>query len=375
MSQEKIRLNMGVTEDEEYDACENVIDRELYMPDDHRHLFGFMKADIVSINHLVRHAVSEMDITSLERAEEQLSEIHPYFAGKTNHDRRMYYLFNSAALFAWFNPGSAVENLKAIGIKGEEYLDGEYWTKPGRDAHTIDALIECQSRTKRKVVLLLDDSNPEYAEAPMSIRSVLYGLIDGDMHDEPEIANATARYILPSSSSLKTLSAVLTFDEQAAISFYKSIDDFVNTGVLPESLKTVIDSADQKTEEGYTEYETEYLEDVLNLEIFLMLRDGTRVKKCETCGRYFPVTAENNRFCDIPDTDGTSCLSRAVKKEFEEDVKQIYTRAYRTHFARIKSGKETKESLDEWRKNAIAMQERVYRYTMTLEEYRNALKQ
>ncbi len=29
MSQEKIRLNMGVTVDEEYDTCENVIDREL----------------------------------------------------------------------------------------------------------------------------------------------------------------------------------------------------------------------------------------------------------------------------------------------------------------------------------------------------------
>jgi hypothetical protein len=63
--------------------------------------------------------------------------------------------------------------------------------------------------------------------------------------------------------------------------------------------------------------------------------------------------------CDIPDSDGSSCRSRFLKKEQDKRLSKIYRRSYRTHYSRVQTGKESEEELDKWRKNMLQMKKMV----------------
>ena len=373
MATEKICLNMGIRIGEDNDAWESVVNKDFYMPDDHRYLFDFMKADLEAIIHMISYAIGELSPASLVQADEYLEKIHPFFAGEGNKDRREAYIYGTVALLVWSKEMPPEDVFDALGIENEWYRDKHHWLSTGSERGTLMSLSDCQLRTKRKVVLLLDDSNPEFSKLPMPVRAGLFGLVDGDQYDMPAIANATAKYVLPASSSIRTLGAVMSFDEDTAETFYRSIDEFVETGTIPENLKKVLKTTESdRIEDGFTEYDTEYLEQVIDLEIFFMLRDGVRLHKCAECGRYFPAEAEHT-LCNIPDSDGSSCRSRAAKIEMEQLVKKIYTTAYKTHYARIQAGKETKDYVDRWRAYATALQEQVYKRQITTEEYKNKL--
>ena len=370
MSSERIKLNMGYILDDEGDACEWYVDKEMYMPEDHRYLFAFLNADIESLIHMVNDSVAERNPAGFRQAEEEIGKLHPYFRDK---NYRKACIQETAALLAWHDPHTAVETLKALGITGEDYLDPEAWTNAGGRNGTLQSLLKCQLRNRRKVVLLLDDSNPELAKTPMTVRSGLFGIVDGDMRDTPVLTIETTQYVLPVSASIRTLGVAMDFDEDAKEAFHQSIENLVATGELSEQLQSVLRSAEAEEEPGYTMYKTEDLEQIIDLEIFLMLQEGIRLKKCESCGKYFPITKENERFCDIPDESGSSCLRRYLQKKYEQEVKEIYTRAYRTHFARVKAGKESKEDLDQWRIDAQVMQKDVYSGIMRLAAYQQRI--
>ncbi len=181
--------------------------------------------------------------------------------------------------------------------------------------------------------------------------------------------------VLEVPGSMGVLRATMDFNEKLQETVYTSVDKILNgNNEVPEDLRSLLDRiGDADESEGFLEYDTPYLEDVLQLEISLMAASGTRLKRCLSCGRFFPVSQESSLYCNIPDNDGSSCLIRYRTKQMKESVNAIYTQAYRTRFARMKAGKETKETLNEWRNTAKRMKGDVFSGKLSPEEYKHVI--
>ncbi|HBL83298.1 MAG: hypothetical protein A2Y17_10220 [Clostridiales bacterium GWF2_38_85] len=105
-------------------------------------------------------------------------------------------------------------------------------------------------------------------------------------------------------------------------------------------------------------------------------------KQCRSCGKYFPaITAHgNSEYCNrlFQDT-GKTCKEIGSAKVYQAKVEnspaiQAYNRAYKTHFARIKYKKMTKEDFQAWAEEARKFRDETTAGKMSLDEYEDWLK-
>lgn len=105
-------------------------------------------------------------------------------------------------------------------------------------------------------------------------------------------------------------------------------------------------------------------------------------KKCDNCGKYFlNKGGKYNNYCENPspqDIEKTcrdvGAASRYQDKCKTDPVWQTYNRSYKTHYARYKKGKMTKDEFETWSGWAIEMRGKMERGEMTFEEYVEEIK-
>lgn len=107
----------------------------------------------------------------------------------------------------------------------------------------------------------------------------------------------------------------------------------------------------------YEEYEIKTIYQLLYLEILSIVQSGKLITKCKNCGKYFLPLNPKNKYCSRIDKNGKSCKDIGSnikwKKNLENDRPlALYTRARKTHHARIKKGKITKNDFDIWEQKA-----------------------
>lgn len=127
---------------------------------------------------------------------------------------------------------------------------------------------------------------------------------------------------------------------------------------VPEEAKYYFDLAIKAAKEIETvqiseEYEICSLMQLLYMEIMSMIQADTMIRKCRNCGKYFVVSNRKTAYCDRIDKSGERCSAIGPSRNFqkkmgEEEALKIYTRAYKTHFARTKKGKMDKDTFSEW---------------------------
>lgn len=124
------------------------------------------------------------------------------------------------------------------------------------------------------------------------------------------------------------------------------------------------------------------IKDIVDFVLRNIIRREIAFKQCKSCGKYFLASAAhgNSEYCDrlFGDT-GKTCKeigSMAVyrKKVDNQPEYQEYNRAYKTHFARIKSKKMTKEHFQEWAEEARKKRDEVTNGQLGLEDYKVWLK-
>ena len=104
-------------------------------------------------------------------------------------------------------------------------------------------------------------------------------------------------------------------------------------------------------------------EDCLMCELMEMVRRRQIIKVCKNCGKLFVPKRSNIEYCTRPFTeDGRSCSDVGYVKTFEKTVQkdellQAYTRAYKTHYARMTKPRKntsnmTREAFENWHKEA-----------------------
>ena len=255
-------------------------------------------------------------------------------------------------------------------------------------------LISLQDHLRSMVFWMLDASAPHLNELSIPERAWVYGNIHSTMSDQPHMIvtkqlSFTDPHRRSFGSNYKRLEYVDGVDYHFTL--FGDLQDFHNNqkNIHPEAidaLKSIVESAKKGYSEViYEEYKVDSLFEVLFLEIYHMILDKTLVKKCRNCNKYFVVKNLNTEYCDrlINDDeesdDDRTCSDvgpkRSYQKKLENDLPlKFYDRAYKTHYARIKSGKMTKQEFFIWQQEAKAKLEEVRFGNYDFEEYKKWLK-
>jgi len=123
------------------------------------------------------------------------------------------------------------------------------------------------------------------------------------------------------------------------------------------------------------------MRDIADFFLRTVIRQELTFKTCRSCGKYFSNTVHgNSEYCDrlFQDTDKTCKEIGSVKvyqaKLDEKPEYKIYNRAYKSHFARIKYKRMTKEEFKIWAEQAREMRDKVTRGELDLVRYEEWVK-
>ena len=122
------------------------------------------------------------------------------------------------------------------------------------------------------------------------------------------------------------------------------------------------------------------IRDLIDFSLQECVKREIPVRRCRSCGRYFPIigriTAE---YCSRPNPSRKFCRSTAPVRKWAESrrsdqVFQEYRREYKRRFAWIKAGKITEEQFAVWHKAAKAKKKDCDREVISLDEFKEWLK-
>jgi len=117
------------------------------------------------------------------------------------------------------------------------------------------------------------------------------------------------------------------------------------------------------------------VQDLVSFFLSEIIRREVTFKTCRCCGRYFPSYVHGNaEYCERVFQDGKTCKEIGAVSVFrarleEYPAMQLYQRAYKTRFARIKAKRMTKEAFVVWGEEARAYRDKVMAGEMALEEF------
>lgn len=130
------------------------------------------------------------------------------------------------------------------------------------------------------------------------------------------------------------------------------------SAALNKAIKRACEIHDNEIHE---EYMISNLYQLLFLEISKMIDANTIIRKCRHCGRYFVVENLNMRYCSrVTDGEDQPCNIIGSKNTFDEKLKtdpalKLYSKAYKTHYARINRDTFTKVNFSKWKEKAKVM--------------------
>lgn len=255
-------------------------------------------------------------------------------------------------------------------------------------------LISLQDHFRSMVFWMLDASAPYLNKLSIPERAWVYGSVHSTMSDQPHmVVTKQISFADPHRRSYSSNYSRLEYIDGVDCHFtlFGDLRNFHNNqeNIHPEAinvLKSIVKAAKEGFSEGiYEEYEVSSLYEVLLLEIYHMILDNTLVKKCRNCEKYFVVKNLNVEYCDrrINDDeeldDYRTCSDVGPKlsyqRKLEEDLPlKLYSRSYKTHYARIKSGKMTQGQFFEWQQEAKAKLEEVRAGSYEFEDFKKWLK-
>ncbi|MCH4239609.1 MAG: DUF6076 domain-containing protein [Oscillospiraceae bacterium] len=124
------------------------------------------------------------------------------------------------------------------------------------------------------------------------------------------------------------------------------------------------------------------LQDLYHYIIAGYLKQGICFKICKNCGRYFTVTGSMNaEYCDrkIEGSQKTCRQMGAVRvyqqKQMKDPILRLYNRAYKTHNARIRYGRMTREEFLEWSTRARALRDKCLEGQISAADFEMWLKE
>lgn len=224
-------------------------------------------------------------------------------------------------------------------------------------------LISLQDELKSMVFWMLDALAPRLNTLTIPQRVWLYGNIHSTVSDQPHmIVTKQISFKDPHregfASQYSRLEYIDSIDHHFTLygdlrNYHENQDD-VHADALHALDRLINYTKNGYTEGIYEEYEVNDLFEVLFIEVYHIILSNKAVKKCRHCGLYFVVNNLNVDYCNrIVEGEVKSCSvigpKRAYQKKLEDDYPlKIYSRSYKTHYARVKNGKMTQSQFNDW---------------------------
>lgn len=376
----RTELDFGILIDKEGEPFPSVASLETFIPEDHRYLLRFLQTDLENIRVQIQRGIEEQDASMIKQARDALLDAHPFM--RLDISIPNAYVNSELARASWEGKAPLItpENFERLGIFTDQQsrnLD-DYLIVSDKDGYgSVRSLKDYQDNLKYITFIILDQSNPHYRNVPQDTRFGIYGLISTNAQGgDPEIRIPASRIVLSRPKAFDTVRAYMDFEEGYAEKVYDAVDSLIrNPTANSEVLDRIIASVNgQENTEACEMYTIPYLESLFDLEVYQMIRDRIRMGTCATCGKYFTYREDSDEiektYCDTEKEGGRlSCRAKARESMLGKNLSAVYTRTYRTLFARMSNGKMTKAELDEWRETAKQSRGKAIRGEITMEEY------
>lgn len=403
----EIFMSLMRLEQNGYDFCD--VNGTIFFSEDstHESLFQYVEKDLSPMAiYLENYINKKMDIVTFELKDGDgsyydlvnlnsfFAEAHPYYENKGHIVllravcEYLYALvieqtynendFSTSAIYSreWFY--EIVEHLMPFLLEGDsrvlddfykEYEDLVINKNWNNDSPLLFYKTKCfyseinkQNTVKKWLFWVLDISAPLINELTTSQRILLYGNIFNSLKTEPELEVSTymsfnnphlanpASYLRDEKMNEENYSFTLAHD----LSNYHRDSVDIHPTALQELVNDIEEIKNCNLEGIYIEYEIGDLYQLLFLEITHMAEANVKIKKCKNCGIYFVVTNQNAEYCTrIMEGETKPCSMIGSKRTFEKKLKsdiplQIYNRAYKTHFARVRNGIMSKSDFNLW---------------------------
>lgn len=122
------------------------------------------------------------------------------------------------------------------------------------------------------------------------------------------------------------------------------------------------------------------IRDLIDFSLRECVTSGIPVRRCRNCGRYFPLTGRvTAEYCERSNPSRKPCRNTGAVQKWTENRKddmvfKEYRREYKRHFAWIRAGKLSAESFAAWSKRAQAKKKACDDGKLTLDEFKEWLK-
>lgn len=233
---------------------------------------------------------------------------------------------------------------------------------PQHEPHGFDRELQTQKTASNMLYIILDILAPKLENLSLQQRKWIYDNISGMAYPQSEFS------ILMQQSSCRPAvfhdenrSAEATQANELANTFqplYALNNINIERNGFPADLADSLSSAIQLAKtlqpiEIFTTYQIDSLQALLYLEIMAMIQKGTMIRKCRRCNKYFMVYNRKVAYCNRINESGLRCSDigsqESYKKKLNTDeALKIYTRAYKTHYARIKKGNMSQAAFQLW---------------------------
>lgn len=385
-------LNIGMTFDV-MDASPVIVREEQMVPKTHEYLFYFLDAALDRLEAYAQTYVEcmdggkEADQGAVQRMFEELFALHPFFRTcPANAAALMNHCFASHIVSRW--PEDEAMQLTAMKkMYVDRYLEGtdiaEWLDTAARNegSRIFDTLHQLQDRIQKWVFIALDNSNSELAKLTGAQRNAMYCLLYGGQYTPLLETRVEKNMRLP--HGLRQMSARLDFEDGFQDGILQGLEQMrKDPSVTPDKVMELIQAVAETAEDSECHtYVITQLEDLLSYEIYGMTQADMRIKRCKYCGRYFIVDKGNVEYCDrITPGETKPCNEIGKMRTYEQKIAKggsamaLYRKAYKTHFARIRTGAMTKEQFDIWKGEATVKRLFVESGDMSLDEYAIWLK-
>jgi len=383
----KVLLKIGFYFDEETGYEEIIYPAHILVPDTHQYLLDFLGADLSCLESAAADYLSRMDFAHplqspipgkavLAPLVSCFERLHPIY----KHAKSTALVEINRALIQRIayrlsreckEPVDKERFITLIKTVCDERYIGEEWldiyleyatqkrvaTDSEMDEPIFDELDETQRTMKLLAYIVFDCTNQQFASVPVEKRAAVYCAL---FHAEYNpLMTITSEMNISAPTDIRQMIARIDFagpgdpDED----FYSRLVNLVDEkdAPLPGALVEMMDVAKKDDQDLVVEiYDTMNLRLLFSYEIMMMIKNQVRVKRCKNCQGYFVIDKPKVEYCNrIVAGETKPCneigKARVYQKKIEADAPTLcYRRAYKTHYARIKSGRLSKGEFSTW---------------------------
>lgn len=322
------------------------------IPDSHEYLFAFVVKDIEEIIRRTESylASPKTDVPAFDSILTGIQDLHPIYS---DPDKALSIFINTGVEYIFRNgqdeKGTAALKLVMTGAASKISIQKalSFCSKKEPLPDTLYSLLEVRNMVNFVLAAVLDESDIRMKSIEPGKREVLSVLLSSRWREILESSRTSGSIsfykeegtVFPDPEKLAGLSIEDDAKKTSSVKKGKGLSLAVKTylSLIPDSKSGIV-----------WKYDLSHTQDLFEIELIEMVRDGVCVKRCRKCGKYCVYTPGGYEYCMVKREDGGSCYSDNLRFLANGLYKKAYRALYQLQMRNVVS----KKRADEWHEKA-----------------------